>query len=46
MLEISDKGFKTAFMIMLHEAKINTLDLNGRKVLGRDVRITFFKRKF
>lgn len=41
MLEISDKDFKTAFMIMLYEAKVNTLELNGRKVLSRDIRIIF-----
>lgn len=46
MLEISDKDFKTAFMIVLHKAKVNTLELNGRKVLSRDIRIIFFKRKF
>lgn len=41
MLEISDKDFKTAFTIMLYEAKVNTLELNGRTVLSRDVRIAF-----
>lgn len=27
MLEISDKDVKAAFMIMLHEAKVNTLEM-------------------
>lgn len=39
MLEISDKDFKAAFMIMLHEAKVNTLEMNGRKVLSREIKI-------
>lgn len=42
MLGISDKGFKAAFMIILHEAKVNTLEMKERKFPAE--RKIFFKK--
>lgn len=42
ILETSDKDFKVV-TIMFHEAKVNTLEMNGRKVLSREIKTMFLK---
>lgn len=42
ILETSAKDFKVV-IIMLHEAKVNALEMNGRKVLSREIKTMFLK---
>lgn len=36
MLGISDKDSKATFTVMLHEVKVNILEMNRRNILSRE----------